>query len=221
MISDTDFFDNEKFYTLLLDASRVAFTNVRREFPHETFYDFFLGRSAESTLIYPWAATEETLTLMVKWLREEVWLSKAEGLISLDETRLILRYRLGTNINLEKEPYRSLFEPLYKILNGREEKIYDVIRRLADEREKSEFRDSYWNNFYDVCARVMRQLDVEGVFGTGELRNKCVIGLREHQRPVRSGKLLSYIQALNPLEVYERYLSEIKAMDELFDRLNR
>ena len=61
----------------------------------------------------------------------------------------------------------------------------------------------------DVCIRVLKRLDAEGVFGAGERREGIVLNVLMGDQS--DEERLKYAKLLNPASVYARFQEEYHA----------
>lgn len=199
-------FDYEAFLPRLLGATRHALTWEKAQYADETFYAFGVYGSAGWGYLVPFCCTEEGLTRVATSYLEAHGTDWYPGR-SLDEMRLDLRFSLadtGHSSVFDHAPYSTDFEEINNQLWHRS----DAIDRLSDQFSEHD-ADSIFvvedRRFKQVCYRVFRQLDDEGLFGRGVAREQVTVIATNGNSDLDPSTFGDAIRDLNPPSVYEAY----------------
>ncbi len=198
-------FDFEHFRSLLYEASRAAFPHVQRTHEGGKFYHFALSISPELGYVYPFSNTEEELTFVAQKFLAPGW---HPGL-SLEEAREIVRW--GSDNNHLRHADAEFFEGVNEFLKP----VPGILHRFPMD-PWDQFR-AFCDRFIGVCIDVLRQLDSEGVFGTGIRRNTAVVNIWVGD--LTDERWLRYARQLNPDVVYERLERHLEFVRNLEQRL--
>jgi uncharacterized protein DUF4303 len=197
-MSTSEQIDYEELYDLLLRATRTAFTQVQVDHTDEQFYGFGLYHEPLWGYIVPTANTQEGLQLRAEYYREDRH-NLGYARRSLSELASLLRWSpCDWKYHLEGQ---ELFEPVNRWLQDRD----FMYQHLDDDAAL----DTFDGHMVDICRRVLTTLDAEGVFGVGNARTRLVLNIMMGDQ---DGTWLEHAQALNPPDVYKRWLTEIDAI---------
>ena len=189
-----DLFDFEQFRRLLFDASKTAFLLVQKLHTNESFYFFALNIAPSLGYVFPYSETEEELTFAAQDYLKLGWHPE----LSVAEARENLRW--GTNSKRTYSECGSLFQQVNEFI----EPVTGILDSFPP-GPWDEFH-AFFNRFIEVCIYVLKQLDSEGVFGTGEQRN--TIALNIFVGDSTDEQWLEYARELNPDAVYARVVEQ-------------
>lgn len=185
-----------RLYPALLNAAREAFRRVREDHPGERFYTFGLFMDGEASYILPTSNTEEAL------LRSSHGYAKTP----LRWNPCDLGYHLYANDG---------FEAISDILNDGDdsEDGFDIDDedpvRYQAWLDRVELR---FNTILNVCERVLKELDQEGIFGSKAERESILLNIftvnDSYEDRVEQAK------RLNPSALVARYKFEVEFCDE-------
>jgi hypothetical protein len=181
----------EEFYCLLLAASRGAFTTMQEQHPDETFYAFSLSHEPLWAYIHPTANSDQGLTRCAQEYQQDKF-KLGYARLSLDELRDNLRWSSGDFAYSQSDH----FQPVNEWLTAHN------VYWLYDDSESK--RAQMHTHLIEICCRVLQNLDAEGVFIRNQPRNQVVLNL------LMGDQDLTHARQLNPPDVYQRWLEEIK-----------
>jgi hypothetical protein len=183
-------FDFEHFRSLLCEASRAAFPHIQRTHQGEKFYHFALNIPPELGYVSPFSSTEEALTFAAQKFLAPGW----HAGVSLEQAREIIRW--GSDANNVHPVGAELFERVNEFVERVPGILYDMPTETWDEFQ------AFCSRFIGVCIDVLKELDSEGVFGTGVRRNTVVVSI--WRGDLDDETWLSYGRRINPEVVCER-----------------
>ncbi|MCC2669841.1 MAG: hypothetical protein K0Q72_2312 [Armatimonadetes bacterium] len=170
----------EDLYLPLKEATRNAFLALKRDHPGERFYAFGLYTNELGEYLSPTANTEEAL------LRR----SGGNARSSLRWSPCDWEYHLEGN--------GEYFGQIQRLLDAAPDPYDSSIDEEPD--PETEFT-------FDICVRVLRDLDDEGLFGGDEERSGIVISLWMGDQSDEERVL--WAQQLNPEPVWSRFEEEL------------
>jgi hypothetical protein len=183
-----------EIHALLLDASRKTFISVQQQHPHETFYAFGLFHEPLWAYIVPTCNTEEGLIRQAhRYQHDEHNLGYATR--TINDLRHLLRWSTADWV-YHRDLYRDHFEPVFEWL--REYDPYDL--------GEDEWLDDAQMNA--VCRSVLHTLDLEGVFGEGEDRERIVLNVLMGDQ---DNSWVEHARLLNSPAVYQRWVEDIES----------
>jgi hypothetical protein len=197
------YFDYRFFEKILIDEARSAFALLREQAIDEAVYGYgFYGRWKFEP-IYPYILTEARLTTRIE-SAYRAYPHRYRGL-SRQNMRWYLRYAapepdecsVVQHLKLtHQELYdgQRMFRGLY--LSTAQELGYGAADQLNDEHQIK---------YEHSCMRVLRTLDMEGVFGQGEARQQVIVLLWQG----RAEPDWNHCVELNPTQVIQRYRIEV------------
>lgn len=191
-------FDFRAFGAELFSAAKTAFLDIQRIHAGEHFYSFALYTCGELNYVAPTASTEE-------------------GLTRVAEQYICKGYNQGRDLTQEREDLRwsPCDSPLHLELEGETHfeavnelsmKFGELLHNIPIDDSWDEFETAV-GEFIDICIDVLKRLDAEGVFGTGENRNAVTLNVLMGDQS--DDERLEYARRLNPPSVYERLLSDL------------
>jgi hypothetical protein len=187
--------DFNRLKTLLLAATRQAFTTVQAQHPDEQFYGFGLFHAPLWHYICPTCNTEEGLT------------------------RTAEKYQLKYPQYYEQQTIESLKQDVrwspadwFYHLAGKE--FFEPVNAWLLKHDIYNASSEPWEAWveairlpmYALCRDVLRTLDKERLFGDTDTRQRIVLNIMMGDQ---DNSWLEHARLLNPPEVYARWLSEI------------
>jgi hypothetical protein len=170
--------------TAIVDAARIAFTELRAAHPKESFYAYALYTSGDGEYIIASANTEEGL-------RQRARKYEAEEKKGLEEHMRSLRW------NAPDWAY-----------HGADKEHFEKAQDLLDARPSmDELDEDKWEKEVDrrmtIFVEALQALDKEGFFGRGKAREKVTLLLAMGDQEMKF--FLKCAQQLNPAKVYDRF----------------
>jgi hypothetical protein len=201
-------FDYSDFQKKLLAVSQQGFQLLKDRHKNETFYCFAFYSHGSLSFLYPAASSEEGLTRVAQHYINHH--PKPYGQVSLADMRTSLRHSIADSPLNEPDLMLPIFEEVCDLAWKRSSELNDIWSNLADqigEDPAFELIQPHEDQFMETCFSVLRQLDGEGMFGTGLEREHVVLNfLMGDQSEFETSAL-----AVNPKHIVERYLAEIQA----------
>ena len=188
-----DEFDFGKFYELLYAASKSAFKYIQQSRVNENFYLFALYTCGDLAYVIPTSSSEEGLTLAAKKYSTIKYYQD----FSIEQLRERLRWSPCDS------PLHTYGEEYFTEVNNFVANVPPILDSIPIEESWQEF-DSFVSRFMDVCIRVLKQLDSEGVFGESERRNSVVLNILMGDQSDEDR--LKYAKLLNPSPVYNHFV---------------
>jgi hypothetical protein len=122
---------------------------------------------------------------------------------TLQQLRDELRWSLGESyLNMEDNTY---FEQVNAVVAN----ISDIIDEFPED-SWDEF-DTFVAQFMGVCTDVLKRLDSENLFGTGEPRDAITLNILMGDQS--DDEMRKYAKLLNPASVYERFCMELASQE--------
>jgi hypothetical protein len=214
-------FDDDKLKALLLSKSRDGFNQIKQQYASEDFYCFALYSHGSYSFAYTVASTEEGLTRAAeRYLARNIvenwhWFDD----LSLEQMRTMLRHSIADSPLHDGTLAETLFKEVCELAETRSNDLFNLWCEIANEQnEKAAFKavKPYDKQFLDMCFDVLRQLDREGLFGTGEQRQHIVVNLLMADQSRED--MLNYAKALNSQSVLKRYETELDAAASIDSR---
>jgi hypothetical protein len=169
----------------------------RRDWPGETMYSFLLVAVWEGTYINSVAATEEGLLRIA-----EDYAEPCEGQLDQESFKSeCARFRWG---GYESGWYMNF-----------DAEFFESANQLISDAHKIGLMVEGDQQLQQICLEVLRELDSNSIFGTGEAREKIVIGVSDVGGDHTEEDFLSWAEAVNPPVVMARLRSELQAQNEL------
>ncbi len=132
-------------------ASRIAFKKILEEKPNEDFFSFVLLTVDDVLSCYAYANSTES------------------------HLKTMLTNNIATNSKEEAYYKWAPVEWEYSTLSREEfDPVYFLSEKIQDELSEDSFY-KYKMDFIDCMETTLGQLDQEGIFGTGEKRNKITL----------------------------------------------
>ena len=213
-------FDYDDFYEKLLEASRKAFELLQQSYENENFYLLGLFTDAENMSIGIVGYSEEKLLEVAQKYLEADRSKPSErqnyGGLSVEEMKIYLRYGMGSDAYLC--PYSSYFDDINHSLVERHQtlfEIWSVAHKLADNLVLEGVAVEE-NKYAKVCCDVLRQLDLEHIFGEKENREKIYLTFLNGDLDCSNNSCPD----LNPKNVIERYLKEFETEKGVYKIVN-
>jgi hypothetical protein len=200
-------FDWTHFRELTLAAARTAFVDIQRQHSDETFYAFALYTSGNYSYLLTTSNTEEGLTRAAEFYLANY--SNSYKQLTLDEMRLSLRDSPCDWAYHCPYDYDALFEEICEMASS--------LQEVAQEADNDDVFQEVDQQFETMCLDILRQLDSEGVFGTGEGRRRVRLNLLMGDQS--NGQRQYYASQLNPPEVTKQYQAELGATAKVQHKL--
>lgn len=204
-MAETNF---DQFHGILLEASRNAFTNVQELHPDEHFYGFSLYHEPLWGYVIATANTEEGLTRAAEAYRD-FRRSRGKAEKSIEELRLMLRWNSGDWEYHNTGP--DFFEHANQWLL--EQDLHNTWEReqqgkFDEEENWAIYLEQIDSKMIGICRQVLATCDREGVFSIVSDRDNVVVNIVMGDQ---DRSWIEHARILNPPEVYERWLDELKA----------
>ncbi len=200
-------FDAVLFREKLLIASRQGFETLKQVHANESVYCYAYCTNGSLGYVIPILGTEEALTRRaIKYLDDE----KREC-SNLAQARAEIRHNPGdlaaqTSVDLENDLFREICEMTHQRSTALFE-AWSLIGEKHGEDAANTATEPYYFQFIDLCYSVLKQLDREGVFGTGIQREKVIVNFLFDDQDIES--MIKSAQELNPASVVEKYKAEL------------
>ncbi|MDJ1183872.1 DUF4303 domain-containing protein [Roseofilum casamattae] len=190
----------DKIKELTYQATQTTFLKVKEEKSQEVLYVFSLD-IGQYRRILPCYNTEEALIRSARKyiLNEENYPMDND---SIGEVSRWIRWNPGDWEYLGFSADSDAFNEVNQILKDVPEKLMEL--------EDMEFTFTC-QILEDILLVVLSELDSEGLFGKGSIRNSIVLMLAELDTDV--DKQLETLKRLNPPEVYERVREDLAWRD--------
>jgi hypothetical protein len=185
----------KRLESCLRQAASMAFEQVRRSHEGEHFYAFALVTGGDASFILPAANTEEAL-----------------------------RQRFGARAEPDQEPWLRWNPAEWGYLEeGREHfpEVQEVLDQFDpyDRRVPLQEREAHIQRIFDACIRVLRDLDEQGAFGAGSVREAGVVSLLKDDQSYE--ERLEWAKRLNPENVWKRFAAELEVASAALERKHR
>ena len=213
-------FDFKKFRNILEDEARAIFEVVSAEWEKDNIYACgFAAHSEEFESLYPLVFTHKHLDKRIVSKRKRNYLA-FKGM-SLTNLRWYYRYRYSINYEVNDVLRTAFAQSNHMIAQGGASLLgmwIDAAGKLTD-KHADDLMKPHLTHFRATCINVLRQLNREGLFGRGEIRQNRVlmIDYTGYTDDDPAGRIIG---ALNPPEVVNRYRIEM-AKASSFDMLIR
>lgn len=189
-------FDLQKVRQMTTDASRRAFTNVRRKNAEDRFYAFALCADEDANGIYPSANSEEGL---LRRLERMGFRQDGERFVG----------KKGELDTVGWNYYRwNLPEWWFHGDEVKEFRILDPLIEHGSEIDEDDDLKAYLTfraELYGTMILALRDLDAEGFFGAGEEREAVTLFCDLVEPPGKYWFALESAKRLNPPSVFERF----------------
>jgi hypothetical protein len=167
---------------MVRDVARSAFTAVQQEQPEEQCYVFALQSLDDATGVYAHANTEEGYQLTLARKRSNSW--------PVDERTCRWYWGEWAHKNIRRDLFRG---------------VYDFINR----ENKNFQQDDLWFGFkaavFASMALALQDLDGEGLFGSGEVRERITLLCTVEDSFCREWVEEESVQLLNPPVLYQAF----------------
>jgi hypothetical protein len=187
-------FDELRLKTVLTLACRNAFAGMRRKHAGESFYCMGLFTSGGLAYVYPTAMTEEGLDQVVR----EYQAKPAYANEQIENLRFSLRWSpCDSPLHLEGEEH---FEETNECMAD----IAHAIHKIDTDQGWDEF-ESFVGRFHDSICNVLKAIDIEGVFGTGQERERVFVTIMMGDQ---DDSILHLGKRLNPMATVKNFEKE-------------
>lgn len=179
-------------------ACRKSFAEIRANHPGESFYCMGLFTCGSYSYLLPTAMTEEGLNLVAQKYRSNPRYADQD----LDRLRFDLRWSpCDSPLHLEGSEHFSDVESAMR-------EISETIYSIDIDRGWEEFEE-YIRQVTDTICEVLSELDREGVFGAGLIRQKTFVSILMGDQ---DDSILHIGRRLNPTATFEQFENEWKAL---------
>jgi hypothetical protein len=171
-------------HAALQAAAEKFLRAVAKDHPGETLYGFLFEISCEGFSAHRAAATEEGL---IRYAEE--YASKRGG----DAGRLRAEFRWGSTEDAwYQQPDAS----------------FDAVNKLLARAEREGLYEMYGGILEGLCIDALKELDAAGVFGTGEARERIVLGICYIGGDHSEKEFLGWAKQVNLPKVFKRLRTE-------------
>lgn len=181
----------EAICSALRSSAEDYLRRVAKAHPSETMYAFLLEISCEGFSVHGAVATEEALGRHSQNQLEKVRPIRTPD--PLATLRSCLRWA-GPEDGWYQQP----------------DTAFDPVNRLLSRAETEALYEMYDGSLHELCIQTLRAMDEAGLFGTGEARERVVIGICNIGGDNSDEEFLGWAKQVNSLRVMKRLRQELK-----------
>ena len=216
---ESDSFDVQRFHDLLLTGVRASFQRLQAQFANEHIYFYALCHQVDLSAIEAGVRTEAQLEEDVTGFRQA--LQARQKTATVAEVRDLLRYDVpDARLRPGPQSDESLAQAQALAAAFGERFFADVDSHMSvDEQGNLEYTsplEATYEAILHAMQRVLLELDAEGLFGVGEVRERVVVDLMwfeggmSHSLPYLMGDAEMPPAPLNPQPVQDRYHAALR-----------
>lgn len=132
-----------------------------------------------------------------------------------------MRQRFGKRIEPEGEPWLRWYPSEWELQCEAREHFHEVQEILDDfdihsDDVSEEEAEAHISGLRETCARVLADLDAEGMFGNGAAREEVVVILMESDQS--NDERIAWAKRLNPENVSKRFEAELVTAQSVWER---
>jgi hypothetical protein len=188
-------FPHDEFQSLLADAIRSSFADLRTRLSGESMYGYFLWLSPECRSVCAAATSEENLDRVVaRYLHGGKYRARAGDLAAL--LRVDLRWSVADDWPIVNEP------------------CFDRVNKILDDfglNHQDNCCDGYYGRLVETnCLAALARADAEGLFGRSHEREALTVNLSFGAIDDES---VRFAIILNPTRAHRQYEDDLKLLE--------
>jgi hypothetical protein len=181
--------NRRRFRSTLIRELRSAWETLRRAHPTERFYAFGVYTTAVVDYLAVTASTEEALAVATQ--------------------RYVERYGGDPALRSAALRWSPVDSPLHEEGESLLAASDDLRQQGPDPYDESPEADAAIALVFEVAVEALRELDRQGVFGSGAERARVVLGIWQGDQS--DEERVDFVRKLNPGPVVARFAREVEA----------